>query len=170
MNDLFPTDSIATIAQGVSFWVPGVPQPQGNKTPFVIPGTKRAVLVEGRRPESREAFKSWRAIVRMAAAQAFGERDPIDGPVELTVSFVFPRPANHFGERKGVRYLKPTAPLWMSTRPDGDKLERAISDAMEGVVYTVDSRIAHVTKEKVYGDRPGAQISVRELRAVGPIA
>jgi len=132
----------------------GIPQPQGNKTAFVVKG--RAVLVEGRRKESRASFQSWRqAVAHEAAAWAklSGLPAPIDGPVRMDVTFSLPRPKS-----APKRVLHPAA------RPDVDKLLRAVLDSLTGIVFTDDARVVKCNVEKKFATTtPGAEISWQPL-------
>lgn len=49
------------------------------------------------------------------------------------------------------------------TKPDADKLARAVWDALKGIIYTDDSQIVRLTLSKDYGDAPGVIIQVWEL-------
>lgn len=124
----------------VSFFAPGAPQPQGNKSAFVRGG--RAVVVEGRRGKSRSAFTEWRATVRLAASAARGaDSEPLAGPVSLRLHFALPRPTSAPKTRR----------TWASKRPDLDKLVRAVLDAMtEAAVWGDDSQVVHVVATKDY--------------------
>lgn len=139
------------MSAAVSFRVYGVPQGQGNKTAFVRGG--RAVLTEGRRPESREAFKSWRDAVTRAAAEKLGEGvAPFDGPLSVVAQFFFPRPKS---QKRAT---------WKTSAPDADKLARAVGDALEqsGLIVS-DARIARWFVEKSYatdGCPPGVLVAV----------
>ena len=90
-------------------------------------------------------------------------RPPLDGPLRLRAVFVFPRPATHFGTGRNAGRLKPSAPVYCRTRPDVDKLLRAIGDAITGVVFRDDARVVDVAAEKHYGAPPCAHIEVEEL-------
>lgn len=143
------------------FFVEGLPVPQGSVQSFG--GHVVAVT-----PKLRE----WREAVKQAAIQTeWGQGQPFDGPVTLTVTFYLPRPH------------KPKCNV-PSVKPDGDKLLRAIQDALtatkEGMtrgkrpkiipaspgLITNDSRIVDGTYRKRYaqdGIKPGAFIFLREL-------
>jgi crossover junction endodeoxyribonuclease RusA len=80
------------------------------------------------------ALAGWRRTVVEAAHAALPAGwTPLDEPVRLLVAFYLPRPQ------------RPRFPV-PATKPDGDKLERAIFDALEaaGVVVN-DSRIYEVS-------------------------
>lgn len=138
----------------VSFRVFGIPQGQGNKTAFVR--GNRAVLTEGRRPESREAFKTWReAVTRAAAEQMANGAASLDGPLGVVAQFYFPRPKS---QRKAI---------YKTSAPDADKLARAVGDALEqsGLIVS-DARIARWFVEKIYatdGCPPGVLVLVARL-------
>jgi Holliday junction resolvase RusA-like endonuclease len=88
--------------------------------------------------------------------------EPLTGPLELRAVLAFRRPASHYGTGRNSGALKPTAPAYRSSRPDADKLARAICDAMSGVVYRDDAQIARLIVEKHYGT-PGAHIVVETI-------
>lgn len=146
----------------IEFTVPGVPAPQGNKTAYVRGG--RAVLVEGRRPEARQHFQSWRNAVAFNAAQA-AAGEILIGPVELDVRFFFPRPKSHYGQGRNATVVKQFAPRVHTGKPDLDKLIRAIGDALTGAAIKDDSQIAVVRAVKAYGDA-GAHIVLRPVESL----
>jgi Holliday junction resolvase RusA-like endonuclease len=126
--------------------VRGEPQPQGNKSAFVIKpkdgGKPRAVVTEGRRPASREAFKTWRALVTGEAYDAMRGRAPFAGAVGFRATFTVRRPGGHFGTGRNAGTVRPSAPRYPTGRPDWDKLARAIGDALtDAGVYRDDSQI-----------------------------
>lgn len=84
------------------------------------------------------------------------------GPLDLHVAFFFPRPQSHYRTGKNAHELKPSAPSWHTSKPDADKLLRAIGDSLTGVVARDDSQFAHVEAFKYYGS-PCAVVTVRSL-------
>ena len=85
------------------------------------------------------------------------------GPLELRVTFVFTRPKGHYGSGRNEGRLKPSAPLYVRTRPDVDKLVRAVADAITGIVCRDDSQLVIVHAEKHYGEPACAHLVVDEL-------
>lgn len=128
-----------------TFFVAGIPQPQGSKTGYVVGG--RAVLAD----QNRARLKPWRAQVTETAAERWG-RERLEGAVRLTVTFVLPRP-------KSVKRKHP------HVKPDGDKLLRALCDGISDakVVWRDDAQVVQYIVEKVYGDQPGAHVSVEQV-------
>lgn len=117
----------------VNFFVPGVPAPQGSKRAFVVAGKARLV-------ESSKACRPWRDSVRSAALEAIGGAAPWLGPVALRIVFVLPRPATVPKARRG----------WPATKPDLDKLVRAVLDACTHALFADDSQVVEVTARKWY--------------------
>lgn len=141
----------------VEFTVLGLPQPQGSKT---------IVQRKGRRPVVREDNPEtgpWRSTVTARAQEAMNGRQLRSGPLRLRAVFVFPRPAGHFGTGRNYDRLKSSAPLYCRTRPDVDKLLRAVGDALTGVVFRDDAQLVIVEAEKHYGEPPCAHVIVDEL-------
>lgn len=139
----------------IAFFVPGVPIGQGSKT--FVPTARGP---RGR--ESNEAkLKPWRAsIVECAPELADG---PIATPVSARVIFIFPRPKSHYRTGRFAHELRESAPIWHVSKPDTDKLLRALGDALTGVVLADDSLIASWAAKKLYGSRPGALIEIAAL-------
>jgi Holliday junction resolvase RusA-like endonuclease len=97
------------------------------------------------------SLKRWQEAVRLCALASLGDRaaDPFMRPVELIVTFYLPRP-------KKPKFFFP------AVKPDLDKLVRAVSDALSGVVYRDDSLVCSLTASKEYGTvRTGARVIVR---------
>jgi Holliday junction resolvase RusA-like endonuclease len=62
--------------------------------------------------------------------------------------------------------LRPDAPIWVTSKPDIDKLERALLDGMTAVVYVDDDQVVAVRKAKRYempDEPPGVRVWVTEL-------
>jgi Holliday junction resolvase RusA-like endonuclease len=127
----------------VSFFIEGVPVPQGSKTVSQAKG--RAWL----RDANAARLKPWRHIIASHADLGV----TFDCPVIVTLSFVLPRPQR---PRWGVPAVK----------PDIDKLCRAILDGLQdGGLLAEDSRVVTLTATKRYpnpGDPTGVGIDVTE--------
>jgi Holliday junction resolvase RusA-like endonuclease len=135
-----------SIETTLSFWVEGIPRPQGSKKAFVRNG--RVVLVE-----ASSQLGEWRYQVGLAAKEAIF-RDEFwgvyEGPVRVEAVFYFPKP-------KSVKRELP------SVAPDLDKLTRALFDAMTKIVYVDDALVVDLICAKRYSDRPGVDVTVTRL-------
>lgn len=128
----------------VSFFVPGIPKPQGSKRGFVRGG--KAVLVEA----AGQAHKDWRATVALAAAESYVPMTGLlDGPLTLDVTFTMPKPKS-----------RPKRRPMPDSAPDLDKLLRLVGDSLTGVVWRDDAQVVECHARKLYGERPGARITV----------
>jgi Holliday junction resolvase RusA-like endonuclease len=142
----------------VSFWVPGIPRPQGSKRGFATPKGK-VVMVE-----MSKALPGWRADVRAAATLMRPFPNPLpEGPISLTAHFVFTRPKSHFFTGKRSDVLRPDAPSWVTKAPDISKLFRGIEDAMESILFKNDSQIVWESGSKKFGGSPGVRITLESL-------
>ena len=88
--------------------------------------------------------------------------------MSLTVRFVLPRPAGHYGTGRNAGRIKASAPPWPETMPDLDKLVRLIDDSITdaGTVWGDDAQVARITASKWYqgaDDPPAAHITVQAL-------
>jgi Holliday junction resolvase RusA-like endonuclease len=125
----------------ISLFVPGIPKPGGSKRGFNNAKLGRVLITE-----DCKASKSWRAVVSLAARQAY-RGDPLVGPLEITVA----------------EKLKPAAPKFHTVKPDATKLMRSTEDALTGILWRDDAQIARQTVEKSYGECAGAWITVEQL-------
>jgi crossover junction endodeoxyribonuclease RusA len=135
----------------LEFFVPGIPAPQGSKTPGRAKGGRLYVR------EANPRTEPWRKLVQEHAEAALLASDEwdsdYDGPVWVGLEFRFPKLVSDPN-----RY-------WKTTAPDKDKLERAILDALtKARVYTDDARVcAGGPVIKIHHATPGVQISLCTL-------
>lgn len=147
----------------VTFLVEGMaPQPQGSKV----------WLPNHRMKESCVNIKPWRALVAHAAIAA---KVPLfQGPVRMSVVFLFQRPANHYRRDGTLKPLNPSlasatsreAPAYHCVTPDRDKVLRSTQDALSRLAYEDDARVVEGDCKKrwcVGDERPGALITVIPL-------
>ena len=148
--------------------VPGIAQPAGSKRSFIVRGKNgrpdRAATVDANPKQ-----KSWQRLVRECAEEACAGRNVLLGPVELSAVFMLQRPKSHYGSGRNAGTIKATAPYYVATRPDLDKLMRAIGDALTGVVWRDDAQVAWLREVgKIYTEGPAlTKISVRLLARGG---
>jgi Holliday junction resolvase RusA-like endonuclease len=134
-----------TDRDAVSFFIEGVPIPQGSKTVSQAKG--RAWL----RDANAARLKPWRHVVATHADLGV----TFDCPVTVTLSFVLPRPQK---------------PRWAvpAVKPDIDKLTRAVLDGLtDGGLLADDARVVDLIVRKRYpnpGDLTGVGIDVTEWR------
>ena len=133
----------------VSVTVPGLPQPQGSAKAY---RRGQRVIVTSDNPR----LAAWRdrlayGIVasRQAAAALHGH--PVvrhDGPVRMSLVFRLVRPKSAAKR------------AWPTTRPDLDKLVRAVGDAMtDAGVWRDDSQLVALEATKVYREAPAVDIT-----------
>lgn len=132
--------------QSITFAVKGLPVPQGSLR-----------HVGGGRLVHRPDLVAWRLTVAAHAATAARDAGwvlPLDEPVSVSAMFFLPSP-------KRPRWPVP------AVKPDLDKLQRAIGDALSpkhGLkVLAEDSRITHWDVTKNYGE-PQALITIERER------
>lgn len=143
-------------------WVQGVPAPQGSKTAYGgtrANGTRYTNVVES----GKKKLEPWRAAVTAVAAGRGGAPPKTDVHVEMV--FYLPRPRGHYGTGRNAGRLKPSAPTYCATKPDVDKLLRAVFDGLtdSGLLHD-DAQVVSCYAVKKYaelGGGPGASVTVR---------
>ena len=82
----------------------------------------------------------WQDAIQRVAFLTRGHQERLDEPVTLTLTFFLPRPPS-----------VPKSRLAPHTKPDLDKLVRAVLDAMtKAGIYKDDSRVVSMTVHKRY--------------------
>ena len=125
----------------MTFTAVGIPQPKGSARAFTYrrrpeKGGGIGARVDHDNPKTRQ----WERTVREAASRVIKPAAFIcTGPVRLTVVFCLPRPQR----------LKHASSPHL-TRPDCDKLVRALSDGMTGVCFEDDAQIVEIHAVKRY--------------------
>lgn len=146
--------------EAISAWVAGVPAPQGSKRPLGRRGGfGKTIMVE-----QNKRVAPWRQDVREAFAALRCDRDarehPVDGPLVVKIVFVMPR-------TKAMR-SRPSADFPMVQKPDVDKLQRAVLDALTSAgVYADDSQVVACygfKRRAEPGETTGAMIHVEPYR------
>lgn len=109
--------------------------PKGGKFPVVTSDNKK--------------MKPWRQEIAGCAIQ-WMQGGPSEKPVTLRADFYFERPKS----QKKAEYK--------STKPDIDKLGRAVLDALTGIVFRDDSQVIDCTLRKFYGTPARMDVQVVE--------
>jgi crossover junction endodeoxyribonuclease RusA len=137
----------------LAFTVYGLARTKGNHRAIHLKGMKFPIVTE-----SNRNVASWQQLVAAVASQALDtapadDRALITGGVRLTVAFYLPRPKK-FGKR-GVF-------VHHTIKPDLDRLERAILDALTGIAYRDDKQVTEIVTGKYYAgvDQP-AHVEIR---------
>jgi Holliday junction resolvase RusA-like endonuclease len=131
--------------KSMAFQVFGDPVPQGSKRGFVV--KNRAVIVD----DNKATLRSWRSqITDVARAELNGDAPDL-GPVRVTMMFFLRQP----------KRPKAAVPI---TKPDVDKLARAVLDGMtDAGVFRDDSQVTTLTARKRYTtEAPHVRVFVDE--------
>ena len=144
--------------ESFSFFVPGEPITEGSTRAFA--SGQRVVVTHDRGRE----LDQWRIKVAHAAERAArkaGWEPRYDGPVEVATAFLLPRPKSAKGR------------VFPHVKPDLDKLQRAVGDALAPYkrpgVLRDDSRIVAWRASKDYADgyKPGVLVYVSRVDEEG---
>ena len=125
----------------VRFRVEGTPRPKGS---WRHVGAGRVI-------SAAKGLDAWERAVRQAAQHAMVVPRVHGDALQVTLCFRMPRPACREDD------------VWHATRPDIDKLIRAVLDAMSGIVYTDDALICSVSAVARYECetmQPGVAVTV----------
>lgn len=138
----------------ITFFIPGKPVPQGSKR--WLPG--------GRMIEANTNLRPWRQAVTIVTREAMSKSTttfPYDEPLMLVCEFSFTRPKGHYGTGKNAGKVKPSAPVFVTSTPDLDKLVRSIQDGItDAGLWRDDSQVVNLQAQKRYGEQAGVTVTV----------
>ena len=104
-------------------------------------------------------LQGWTGRVAWAAHEAW-RGPPLTGPVEVSAIFWKGWLKKH---RRANGRLKDEVPIFWTTTPDGDKVERALLDALTGIVFVDDKQACKGRWEKRYGEHDKITVMIQEL-------
>lgn len=89
----------------------------------------------------------------------FKPKEPMQGPIELKVVWLFPRGRKH-------KHFE-----WRTTRPDTDNLEKLLKDCMTEVgFWKDDALVVSETVYKIWSDEPtGISIELKALEKIAEV-
>lgn len=85
---------------------------------------------------------------------------PIIDPIDLNLTFLFPRPASHYVSGNRSKPLKKNAPTAHVSKPDIDNLVKFVMDALNGKFWLDDKQVYHLVAVKVYSEVPATRIVI----------
>mgnify|MGYP001558892919 CR=1 FL=1 len=132
----------------VSFFVAGVPVPQGSMRAFMPKGGHFPVVTA-----DNKGMLPWRQRIATEAQRAMEGRAPFLVPVSVAAQFHLPRPKS-----------RPKRDLFPDRKPDVDKLARAVLDSLTGIVFRDDAQVCSLFVVKHYArGATGVEVSIYDL-------
>ena len=131
-------------AKVISFTVYGNPVPKARARTVRLKNGMTTTFTPGKTAD-------WESMIRLQTLEHKPDK-LIDQAVHLKAAFVLQKP-------KSV----PKKRQYPETKPDLDNLLKSLTDAMEGIIYTNDSRIVRKVVSKEYGDPPRVEVEVSPM-------
>jgi len=129
--------------------IDGIPRPQYRSFATTKASPSKVRLSNPSKPNLDSFRKAFSEALLNAHASIFTLQGK---PCILTVRFFFPRPKKHFvyNTDSASYTLDPSAPIYVSKKPDLDNCIKLILDALQDVCYKDDLVVAHLDAAKVY--------------------
>ncbi|MDR0703194.1 MAG: RusA family crossover junction endodeoxyribonuclease [Azoarcus sp.] len=140
------------MGEKVTFTVPGEPQGKGRPR-----ATIRAGHAATYTPEKTRTYEG---VIAVAAQNAMAGRPLFAGACAVDMDILCLVPAS-WSQKKRAQAL--TGILYPTKKPDVDNVEKAVFDAMNGVVWRDDVQVVDVVKRKRYAETPGVRVAVIEI-------
>lgn len=87
----------------------------------------------------------------------------LDEPIGVSILYVFPILSSF--TKKEKEFIENGGIIYKDTKPDlTDNLNKGLFDALQGIVYTNDSRIVKIIdSSKIYGKNPRTELTIFKL-------
>lgn len=138
----------------VQFLVAGQPMAKGDHTVANVGGKTWL------REKNAGVKSKWRDRAADVAREARGSLPMFDEPLRVKLVVLVLHPLSHFTANLRDRGLKASAPRWPSSKPDLDKLQRSLGDALQGVLWRDDSQISTWLVMRRWADEIGILVEV----------
>ncbi len=136
----------------IEFFVPCVPPTANHQNKKVVRIRGFSRLAD--RPELVEAKATLDALVLPH------RKDRVDGPVRLSLTFVWPYPSGMPKKRQVGLVPKPT-------RPDCSNLAKTLEDRLSALQFIEDdAKVIDLRVRKFWGPQPGIQIRIEALEEI----
>jgi len=122
--------------------------PKGKGRPRFVRATGHAF--------TPQPTRSYESALKYSAHLAMTGKVPLEGPLRIELSALFPIPASWSQKKKAAAAagnLRPTG------RPDLDNLMKML-DAFNGVVWRDDAQVVSASIRKAYSDKPRLVVTV----------
>ena len=133
----------------LSFTIPGAPRGKGR------PRATR--FGKGVRLYTDAKTASYEGLVALAAQTALAGRDPMSGPlcISVLVKLAVPQSASRKAREAMLSGAQPP-----TKKPDLDNIVKAVLDGCNGVAFGDDAQVCWINAGKIYGERPGVDVII----------
>lgn len=146
-----------------------IPARRGDGSIIMFRTKKGKMMPKMIHKQDAKGAGAWASSVAQATGERMAELDQgmiAKGvPVVVEMTFYRPRNAGHFGTGRNSDLLKSSAPAVPVVRPDIDKLERAVLDALKGVAWHDDGQVAGTSVWKDFGEPARLELRLWALPA-----
>lgn len=149
----------------IEIWVPGKPQGKGRARAGVVIGKGGNVVTAANgRPIIRhvtpEKTRTYEGMIQSAAIEVMERNKRVrfeDQPLCLDLEIAFEVSASWPAWKRELALAGKIRP---TVKPDSDNVEKAVKDALNGVVWRDDCQVVFTAKTKFYSATPGVRIIV----------
>lgn len=135
--------------KSLSFTIPGAPRGKGR------PRATR--FGKGVRLYTDAKTASYEGLVALAAQTALADREPMAGPlcISVLVKLAVPQSASRKAREAMLSGVQPPA-----KKPDLDNIVKAVLDGCNGVAFGDDAQVCWINAGKIYAERPGVDVII----------
>ena len=112
----------------------------GNPVPWAV------YTKQGPPPIGFNRMVAWQGQIQLHLRRAWGNQEPLSGPVVLDAEFFLPWPES--APQRETRAIEKWYWKHLVMKPDLDKLRKALSDSFEGILFHGDQQVVRGESRK----------------------
>ena len=120
-------------------------------------GKQRPRMTRGGHVYTPQQTVNYEVQIKEAFRAEYPDFVPMDGPVLMTVTALFPIPKS---ASKKKRFEMLAGRVWPTKKPDFDNIIKVVSDSLNGMAYDDDKQIVQLMGTKRYAEVPGIIINI----------
>ncbi|MGM7634197.1 RusA family crossover junction endodeoxyribonuclease [Bacillus sp. Hm123] len=118
--------------------------------------TKRGKYVS----DSAKRYLAYKAHLQWLTKQQINGEFYSAGALQVNILFIMPIP-----ESWSMKKKREAVGQYHVKKPDADNLVKGVFDSLNKFAWTDDNQVAKVIAEKVYGEYPGINVVIKQLKA-----
>ncbi|MED4532338.1 RusA family crossover junction endodeoxyribonuclease [Metabacillus fastidiosus] len=118
-----------------------------------------AVRMTSRGKPNAQRYLAYKDQIKWIVKQQLKDRKLLMGALEVEISFMMPIPKSWSNVKRQQMVGE-----YHTKKPDTDNLVKGVFDSLNKLVWQDDNKVAKVTAVKSYGEVPGMEIVIKELK------
>ncbi len=108
-----------------------------------------------------QRYLAYKEFLRWHAKSKLNNNPLMNGPLAVEIRFTMPIPQSWSKKKHDTAVGK-----YHTKKPDADNLVKGVFDSLNKIAWQDDNQVSQVTAIKIYGEKPGIEVKIHELKGV----